>query len=212
MDFKQQLTKEVDTAVGKFRKQVDRIENTDDPRFAGREVKEYEIGKLKTELEAQVAEINAKYKEKAEELLAQSEARAAHSYFKPSMSDKEFVNSILDDFTASIALAYSDTDKAQAFSALEARFEHMTPEQLYAVKSKLPSVLQAVKDDEFSVKQLRGVNSTLSNLRTPEQESLDEAKSIALSSPDMSFRRLKMTHPTYSAEQKARKSSVKPMM
>jgi hypothetical protein len=202
--FKQQLTKEVDTAVSKFRKGVDKIKNSPNPYYSDVEVQNYEIGKLKADLESQVAEINAKYKEKAEELLANAERQAATSYFKPSMSDKEFVGSVLDDFTASIALAYSDSDKAKAFSALEARFEHMTPEQLYAVKSKLPSVLQAVKDDEFSVKQLRGVNSTLSNLRTHEQESLDEAKALELSSPDGAFRRLKMTHPSYSHLQKSR--------
>lgn len=200
MDFKEQLSKEVDQAVKKFRKQTEKIEESPDPRLAGRDVKDFEIGKLKAELEQQVGEINERYREKAEAHLEQAKRDAALSYFKPSVSDKDYVGSILDDFTSSVAFAYSDAEKEAAFSELESRFEHMTPEQLYAVKTQLPKVLQSVQGDELTMKKLKGVNNTLSELRTPQQEILEDAKQLALSSPDMTFRRLKMTHRAFNKQ------------
>jgi gluconate kinase len=204
MDIKQKHSKEIERLVKDFRKKVDRINNSNNPYYNDRAVRDYEIGKLKSELEASVKEINGQYREEAQELLEQAKRQAAHSYFKPSASDKEFVTTVLDEFTSNVAFAYTDADRAEAFASLEARFEHMTPEQLFAVKSQLPRVLQSASD-EFTAKKLRSVNGTLSELRTPEQEALNDAKDIALSSPDMAFRRLKMTHPTFSTEQAGRK-------
>jgi hypothetical protein len=196
MDFKQQYTKEIDKKVSQFRKAVDKIEKSEDPRLDGREVKDYEISKLRDSLESEVAEINSKYKQEAQGLLEQRKSEAATSYFKPSTYDKEFVGSVLDEFTANVAFAYGDQQKSEAFRSLESRFEHMTPEQLFAVKSQLPKVLQSVSD-EGTLKNLRRVNSTLSELKTPAQEALEEAKMLAVSKPDMAFTRLTMTHSAF---------------
>ena len=207
MNFKEQLTREVDQAVAKFRKGVEKIENSPNPYYREQAVKDFEIGKLKAELETQVADINAKYREQSEELLEQAKCDAAFSYFKPSPADKEFTGAILDEFTSDLAFARKKEEKIGAVRALEERFDHLTETQLFAVKSKLPQELQSVSGDEFAVGELKRINGALSNLRTEEQEALEEAKTIALSTPDTAYRRLKMTHKVFQSEQKARRSS-----
>jgi vacuolar-type H+-ATPase subunit E/Vma4 len=200
MDFKEQASKEIEGLVKKFRKQTDKIESSDHPKYSVPGTREYEVDQLKAELEQQVEDINARYREQAEAYLEQAKRDAALSYFKPSVSDRELVNSIVDDFTASIAFARSQDEKREVFEALNDRLHHMSEAQLYAVKSKLPQVLQSVKDDEFAVKELKNVNGTLSKLQTPEQEALEEAKQLALTSPDHKFRTLKMTHRAYNKQ------------
>ena len=192
----EQYKRDIDKAVSKFRKDVEKIEGSSDPRYKDATFKAEAIREKRKELEDVVADRNAKYAQEAQALLEQRKQEAARSYFKPSSSDKQFVESVLDEFTASVALAYGDKQQREAFDSLEGRFEHMTPEQLNEVRKQLPKVLQSV-NDEGTVKKLRQVNSFLSGLKTPEQEALEEAQEAVTLKPDATYRRLTFTHPAF---------------
>ncbi|MGP4077289.1 hypothetical protein [Halobacillus sp. K22] len=197
----EQYKRDIEKAVRKFRKDVQKIEESSDPRYKDQAFKDEAIREKRQELEDVVADRNTKYAQEAEALLEQRKQEAAKSYFKPSPSDKQFVESVLDEFTASVAFAYSDKQRREVFNSLEDRFEHMSPEQLNEVRKQLPKVLQSVNDEE-TIKKLRYVNSYLSNLQTPEQEALEEAQEAAMLKPDAAFRRLTFTHPAFKDQAK----------
>ncbi|ASN06842.1 hypothetical protein [Virgibacillus necropolis] len=187
---------QINQKVDKFRKDTDSINKSDNPGFT-EDVKAYETRKLRDALEKEVDDINRQYKHAAEEALVIAKEDAAKSYFSITEIDRKLADHHLDTYVSDVAFSYNDDQKAEAFDRLERNLQYLSPAQLDHLRKSLPKVLQSVSDKD-TLKNLRGLNTTLSVLQTPQQEALDEVQAAAERTPDAKFRRLRMSHTAYS--------------
>ncbi|WP_173916909.1 hypothetical protein [Halobacillus sp. Marseille-Q1614] len=204
MDKREQLKKEVEKLTKDFRKNVDAINTSDNPYYKDAEVREYEINKLKGELDTKVGEINKEFHAHIDADIEQAEREAARSSFRVMPSDRDLAKQFVTDLKAELTFAMTDSDKRQAIERFEEKMGHFETEGgLYAVKQQLPDVAQAVQDDEFAMKKLRQVNNTFNALQTPEQERLTELQDAKVSGVTHKYRTLQMTHPAFSYKPKS---------
>jgi len=196
MDYNKQIEQE----VSRYRKAVTTIRTSDNPYYSENlKVQDYEIAKLRDELEKKVSDISDQFNSVIDTQIVEFEEKAAKSYFRPSESDRKLVGAILGEFKTDILLAYTEADKADVFDRLEKKLGYLDDANaLYEVKTRLPELVQALGHDESTLKKLKGINSTLQALKTPEQAELDELKESKMNGVDWDFRRLRMTHPSFS--------------
>ena len=197
-----ELRSKSDAAVESFRKQVAKIESSKNPKFRDSEVKEYELAQAKATLDNTADEISRQHKEVTEQALSAATVEAAKSYYKTSESDKQLVDHHVQSFISDVALAYGDNDKEKAFTRLEGAMEHMSASQLSGLKKALPSMLQGLNGDKQAVRKLKVLNTSLSALKTPEEERLAEVKEAAEKSPHIAYKTLRLAHPMYKNYQK----------
>ncbi|MCM3572517.1 hypothetical protein M3172_04900 [Mesobacillus subterraneus] len=203
--LKEQYQKQIEGKVSQFRKHVDKISASDHPKYNVEGQREYEIEQLKTELDNEVAILDAEFNAKIDEQIEAQERVAARSNFYITPADKVQVDNYISDLTSALTFAMNDADKAEAFSVFESKLDMLDSEGALAeVKRRLPELAKYVKDDSYSMTKLRGFFHTFSALKTPEQELLDDLKSAKLNGVSYKYRTLKMTHKAYSSQQSAR--------
>lgn len=188
---------EIENVVKKFRKEVEKIQTSDNPIYKDKEVAQYEIKQKRAELDATVAELSNAYDKAIAQEIEQAEEKAKTSRFYTSEASKQQAEHALDAFVADVTLAYDDNGKYAAYSTLERRLDNMEASELSHIRLQLPSVLSRVGGDEIATKKLKSLNATLAALKTPEQERLDELKAQKISGADGAYRRLRMIHPSY---------------
>lgn len=189
---------EIEQAIKKFRKEVDKIRTSDNPYYHDAKVQEYEIKALRAELDAFVAEKNSEFNAIMTQEIEKAEAEANKSRFIPNETQKKEADYALDSFVADITLARDDVAKYAAYNRLDERMDDMEAEALSHIRLQLPSVLSRVNGDEIATKKLKNLNETLSGLKTAQQERLDELKAEKRIGADGAFRRLRVTHPAFS--------------
>lgn len=189
--------REVDQEVKRFRKKVTEIQTSPNPYFENTKIREYEVNKLRGELEKKVDEINAQFSAEIEPQIAEFEERAAKSFFKPTEADRKLVSEFVSDFLADAKLAYSEKDKLEAFDRFEQRIEYLDENGLHEVRKQLPMVFDRLGVDTTLTSKLRSLNATLRQLQTAEQMRLDELKDARINGVDAPYRRLRLTHPAY---------------
>ncbi|WP_338452326.1 hypothetical protein R4Z09_10835 [Niallia oryzisoli] len=194
----EQYSKQIEAEVAKFRKGVEKIRTSDNPYYADVKVQDYEIRKLREQLEKNVEEIKAKFTTEIDAKIAEMEPVAAKSFFKPTESDRRLVDEYVSEFLADAKLSYSDSDKLDAFERFEYKLGYLEENGLHEARKRLPEIAEKLKDDETLQKKLRGMNATFRELRTSEQFKLDELKEAKINGVDSAFRRLRLTHPAYS--------------
>jgi len=196
-----QLRNQSDSAVETFRSQVAKIENSKNPKFKDSEVKEYELAQAKATLDDTAEEITRQHKGITEQALSEATAEAAKSYYEVSGKDKQLVDHHAESFISDVALAQGDPDKQKAFARLESAMEHMSASQLSGLKKQLPTILGGVNGDKQAVRKLKALNSSLSALKTPEEERLAKVKVAAEESPQIKYNTLRLVHPMYKSYQ-----------
>jgi signal transduction histidine kinase len=207
--LKEQYQKQVEQEVKNFRKSAKKIEESSDPRLAGRGVKEYEVNQLKESMEKRVAEFNREFHDKIEAQIEQASKEAARSKFFVSSADKQFVSDITDELSTKLTFAINEGDKRQAIREFEEKLEAFDKVDPFSeVVKQLADLNRKLGDDEFSKRKLGGLYRQLSaGLQTPEQETLESLKADKMSGVDMAFRRLQMVHPSYSYKHAARRTN-----
>lgn len=188
---------EVKSTIDQFRKDVNKIRNSDNPYYANsKEVQDYEIGKLRNALDETVKQLNKDYKAKANEAVAQAKEAAARSTFNVTDSDRKQASSALNDFVTDAMLSVGDSAKDEAFHALQRKLNYFGENELAALKEQLPNYLQKLGDDR-SMKNARQLKGTLSNLQTEEEAYLEEAHHYAQATIDQRHKTLKKTNAEY---------------
>ncbi|SIS53961.1 hypothetical protein [Salimicrobium flavidum] len=198
--MKNQTQQAIEAEVNRFRKEIDQINQSLDPRYESVAFKNDVISKKRKELEQRVREQEETFRKEAKQELEHAEAQAATSTIRPTESDRALAESTLSEFSSALALSYNDKQKAQAREELESKLSHMSREQLYAIKTQLPSVLRNAAGDEEALKQVRPIHRKLSEVKTEEQEQAETTKELADARVDGSFKRLKLTHKAFKPE------------
>lgn len=189
---------EIKQAVEKFKKDVRKIRESDNPYYKDKEVQDYEINALRDELDATVAEKSNAYDYAITQELEQAETRAKASRFYTTETEKQQTDYALDSYIADITMARTDADKYAAYSRFESRLDGMNEGALAHLRLKLPQALSRVNGDSFALKDLRKVNDALAALKTPEEERVTELKEAKRVGAAQSYRRLRFAHPSYS--------------
>ena len=197
-----QLRNQSDSAVESFRTQVAKIENSKNPKFKDAEVKEYELAQAKATLDDTAEEITRQHKGITEQALSAATVDAAKSYYKLGDGDKQLVQHHAESFTSDVALAQGDSDKEKAFTRLEGAMEHMSAAQLSGLKKQLPTMLGGVNGDKQGIRKLKALNSSLSALKTPEEDQLAKVREAAEESPQIKYNTLRLAHPMYKSYQR----------
>lgn len=192
------IEERIESAVNTYRNDVNRLIKSEHPQYTGNEaLREYEVNEMKQEFEQQIAQLSEEYKTASESLLAEYEGKALLSAHKVSELDKIQVNTLVSDFTANVTLAYGEEGRREAIREFKKAISHLTPGGMTHVRRQIPSILPLVKDDAETVKELRGLNSLLSELKTPAQVAYEGVKSQAESGGLTPYRILKASHSTY---------------
>lgn len=190
-------SQEIEKAVKQFRKKVDAIRNSDNPIYKDKDVQNYEIKQHRAELDAQVAELSNAFDATIAQEIEQAEAQAKTARFYTTETAKQQSEWALDSYIADVVMARTDADKYEAYRRFEERLNTMDEGALSHIRLKLPQAMTRINGDEIARKDLLKVNDTLANLQTPEEERLAELKEQKRVGADMTYRRLKMTHPAY---------------
>ena len=193
----EQYKKQVDQEVKRYRSEVTKMQTSENPYYHDPKVLEYETKQKRAELEKKIDEINKGFTADIDAQIEQMEAVAAKSYFRPSESDRKLVSEFMSDFLADAKLTYTDKEKLDAFERLEQRLAYLDENGLHEVRKQLPVVFDRLGVDTTLTSKLRGMNATLRELKTAEQMQLDELKEGKMNGVDASFRRLRLTHPSY---------------
>ncbi|MCM3732355.1 hypothetical protein M3196_11850 [Fictibacillus nanhaiensis] len=211
MNLKETYSKQVEQEVKAFRKGVQKIENSQNPYYHDPVVAEYEIGKLRESLEANVKGLESEFSDKIDEAIAHQSRVAARSRFAVSPTDKQFVEGITQDLTTKLTFAMNEADTLSAIAEYEDKLESLENESAFSeVVKQLAEASRKVGDNELAQKKLRGLYRQLSDgLMTPEQEALESLKMDKLTGVTFKYKTLTMVHPAFKDVQAARKSNVK---
>lgn len=193
MERLKEIERQIERAVEDYRKAVREIRTSDDPIYNDPAKQDYEIKKLRTQLDEGVAELRAKYQAEADALIAEAEKKAALSVVGVGESDMAIVNQRIDEFTADVALAYSTDDKLAAYERLVDALKFFDLPKLYHLRRSLPGVISKVGDDRTILRKLRELNSALQELHTPEQERLAELRELKRAGGDIAYMTLRLT-------------------
>ncbi|MGM8212121.1 hypothetical protein ACLIBH_04910 [Virgibacillus sp. W0430] len=198
---------EINNAVEQFNKDVKAIKKSDNPKYKDRDVRDYELKALRKNLDKEVGALKKEYEQVSDNLIADASQKAARSSFA-SPANTAAIDTILDDFTADISLAYSDADKQQAREKLTNAIVNMTANEMAHVRRKLPSIVAQVSD-EATLKELRHINSVLAEeLKTPEQLELERLKDKTSAGGAISYNHLRLTHQLYADHQVSARSNL----
>ena len=189
---------EVDNAVKQFRKTVDRINTSDHPQYRDPLVKEFEVKAAKAELDAKVQELSNVFEQTIAQEIDRAEVEAKASRFYAPQAEKDQVAYAIESYTTDIVMARTDSDKYAAYNRLLERIEGLSDGGYAHLRLQLPQALSRVNGDEIATKDLRKVNDAFADLKTPEQERLDELKALKRLGADQAYKRLRYTHPAYS--------------
>ena len=193
----EQYQKQVEQEVKKFRNEVKKMQESENPYYATPGVLDFEVKQRREALEKKVAEINAKFSAEVDAAIETAKPEAAKSYFRPTETDKRLVDEFVTEFLADAKLSYTESDKLDAFAKLEQKLGYLDENGLHEVRKRLPEMADKLGSDEVLQKKLRGINATLKELRTAEQMKLDELQEQKINGVDWAFRRLRLTHPSY---------------
>lgn len=193
MERLKEIERQIEKAVEDYREAVRKIRTSDDPIYNDPAKQDYEIKKLRTQLDANVAELKAKYQAEADVLIEEAERSAALSVATASDSDKSIVNQRLDEFTADVTLAYSKDDKLAAYDRLIESLKYFDLPKLLYLRRSLSDVIARIGDDETALRKLRELNAELQKINTSEQERIEELRELKRAGGDIAYRTFKLT-------------------
>jgi len=183
-----QIKTNIDNEVAKYKKAVDKIKSSDNPKYSDKAIVDYEVKQLKESLDETVADLKAQHDDKAAELLAQARETASKTVLRCADHDKEIVDNHVESFQSDVVFAANANQRQEAIAKLEQHFYYMSPSQLDYARKQLAKVAGSVKDKD-TLKQLRGINRTLSQVGTDEQMYADElADYLEANTVDRSYR------------------------
>ncbi|MCM3668009.1 hypothetical protein M3181_03205 [Mesobacillus maritimus] len=194
-----EYSKQVEQEVKRFRKAVNTIRTSENPYYAENvKVQDYEISKLRADLEKKVEDINKQFNAEIDAKIADYEERAAKSFFRPTETDKRLVDEYIGEFKSDVMLGYGDRDKLEAFDRFEQKLGYLDENGLYEVKKRLPELVEHLGKDDVLLSKLKAMNVAFKQLQTAEQMELDALNEEKAHGADWAFRRLRMTHPSFS--------------
>lgn len=188
---------EIENAVKKFRKDVEKIQTSENPIYKDKELVQYEIKQHRAELDATVAELSNAYDKAIAQEIEAAEQKAQASRFYTTEAEKQQSQYALDNYVTDVAMARTENEKYAAYNRLLERIEGMTDGGYAYLRLQLPAALSRLQGDPIATKDLRKVNDAFAPLKTPEQERVAELKAQKVSGADGAYRRLRIIHPAY---------------
>lgn len=184
------LQEEVGSQIKQYKKEVKRIQESDDPIMNTLGKKEYETKNIRKVFEDNIKKIESQYKAQGQEEIKELEQEAKLSHFKPSQSDQELVDNITEDFVFDLFMKTGD-EKQAIVSDLSDKIGEMSATQKVALRRKLPQLMQQLKDEPRAVqRKLRSVGHSLSDIRTEEEAALELLKQDVASGGTAEYRTL----------------------
>lgn len=169
----QHLEDEVSRQVRLYKRETQKIRESDDPVMNTPGKKDYEIGQIRRTFEKNINTIEQQYQVQGQREIEELEQQAALSYIKPSQSDKELVENITDDFLFSFSMAVGDSEKLEDVSKFERSINSMSQEQKVALRRRLPQIMKQLEGDSGGVRRkMQGIGQSLSEIKTEEEGAL----------------------------------------
>ncbi|MCM3087754.1 hypothetical protein M3557_07480 [Bhargavaea ginsengi] len=184
--------KQVEAAVNKFKRSRKRIQESDHPIYNVEGAREYEIEQHREEMDAEVERINGEFEAAITQELERAKAEAARSRFYVSADTRADAEHMVDSFITDASFATNERDKIETFFAFEDKLNTLDEAGLSVVRLQLPKIAQALGDDKTLDKDLRMLHSTLSRLKTPEQERYEELQALKMRGVDIKHRMMKL--------------------
>ncbi|WP_227396707.1 hypothetical protein [Jeotgalibacillus aurantiacus] len=208
MDLKQTYQRQVEQEVTKFRKAVDKINESDHPTYSVPGARDYEISELIRELERKVKEIDIEFREQIEGAIEHQTKVAMRSQHYVSATDREFIKQASVELKTALTFAGNKAEVLDAINAYESRLETLESESAFSEVIKQLAEIMPNLSDDFAKQKVTHLYRTLSRgLQTPEQAQLEELKQAKITGVKRPFTTLKMTHPAFKHIQAARRST-----
>lgn len=138
----------ISEAVAEFHRQQIDIKMSDNPLMT-HDVVEWEINKRKQELEKAVKDIQKEYEDKHDSIVRQAEEQDAKQFVSVTESDKQAVNSKVDDYLLDV-----EFDSLQGAERLQSFIEHATDGQIQAIKRRVSDIKKADPENADNLIQL----------------------------------------------------------
>ncbi|WP_226036738.1 hypothetical protein [Aquibacillus saliphilus] len=139
-----QYSKNVSSAVSKFKKEVKKLDESTDPRYKDVDFKNEAIEKLKAELKTEVDRTQADYKEMLDSIREEAAQEVANADVHISENDSRQASIRAKQLASEVLLGQG----ADALDQLAEDMKHMSAGRRQALSLELPQVMQAVKGDE----------------------------------------------------------------
>lgn len=183
------LENEVTKQLKSYNKEKTQIRNSDEPRLNIPGQKDYELNNLRKVYDFNIKAIETKHNELGQELIADQEATVRNQSLTVTQSMKDKVEKALSDFNFYYVTSTNELDKKQAISGLSQVVGNMSEYEHSYFRSKVPEMMNLVKDDSVSVKgAVRGITEDLKSSRTDEEKTLDLLKQEVATGPSTEHR------------------------
>ncbi|WP_411953582.1 hypothetical protein ACKXGF_09925 [Alkalibacillus sp. S2W] len=147
-----QYEKQVEQAINKFKKDVQKIEQSVDPRFKDEDFKSSAIEELKNELKASVEQTQSDYADFLANLRDQAASEVANEDVRISNSEREQAQLKVKQLSNELKLGNND-----AIDQLANNVEHMTEDRKKALALELPQLLNEVEGNDQLEKRVKNV-------------------------------------------------------
>ncbi|PBB05734.1 hypothetical protein [Salimicrobium humidisoli] len=204
--LKQNTENSVKAATNKYKKEVQAVENSLDPRYKDARFKQATLDDLKADLDEEVTHLRAQHEREKDAILVEAKETAGKAQYKPTSSETQKAEELLGEFQTQLTLATSTREKGVAQRELSDKLAELERGELLAVKQRFPALVQAISGDKEAVNKARVVHHTLSDVKTEEREAFDElaqSASVETGDPFRGYTTLKATHPTFNGKKQA---------
>ncbi|GIN58091.1 hypothetical protein J8TS2_24100 [Lederbergia ruris] len=125
-----------------YKKEVERIKNSDNPLLQSPEVRKYELDRLEQEYRAQSAEVEAEYKEWRAAQIEESKVRAAQATIKVSDNDKLVAEQFKNRASLKLAAA---VEKGDALTEIKNEISLLTDGQRVALQGEIAGLIGGIE-------------------------------------------------------------------
>lgn len=158
--------KQIDDAIGQYKKDRKRISNSVDPRYKDEDYKALVMDEFKTELRQEVDRAQAEYESFLEQVRQAAAEEVANKITTVSEVEERQAARRVKQLLSDMALG----DKEQALTAIEAELKHMNEQRQHALSLELPQIMesQAVQNDASLQRRVKGLYDRTKAGNTPE--------------------------------------------
>lgn len=140
-----EMERKADELHANYKKEVQRVKESDNPLLQDEKVQAYELGKIEEEYRAKSAEVEAKYTAWRAEQIAQAKTRAAQAVVKVSDNDRAVAEQFRN--RASLKLA-SAIDAGEALVEIKNEIDLLTDEQKTALQGEITGLLAGIEGNQ----------------------------------------------------------------
>jgi hypothetical protein len=192
--YENQIKREVEA----FKKDVKKMQESENPYFKINDVLNYEIKQRRKQLDERVAEIKAQFEAEVDARIEEAREKAVRSVPAVSDTEKRIVDDMISELTAEVMMSTYDKQKHDAVDKFIEKIKYLKFGGLFELKRQFPQLVEKFNDDEIMKKQLHVIFNEFKSLKTPEQEELEALEQAKESGVDYHYRIYRMISRHYS--------------